>query len=150
MNLKKGKVKNINKKIIAGVLTFALVTIPLTGCDAVSLDNISYSTNDQGDLNFSINSETLKYCSIYRVYNNKLNKEYYTIGFMDEYNGSYLIKYYDIFTKEEIKYSENAFNSIISVNDYLKEIGMEKESYTDVELKEILDTFLEKQKVKIR
>ena len=150
VKIRSGKIKNISKKLVVGVLTFTLTTIPLAGCDAISIDNISYTTNKQGDVGFSIHREVLKYCSFYRVYNNKTNKEYYTIGFMDEYNGSYLIKYYDIFTKEEIKYSENTFNSIISVNDYLNELGIEKELYTDVELKEVLDTFLKKQKVKIK
>ena len=69
---------------------------------------------------------------------------------MDEFNGSYLIKYYDIFTREEIKFSENSFKSIISVNDYLEELGVEKDLYTDAELCGILDTFSEKQKVKIK
>ena len=71
---RKYKIQNINKKLIAGVLTFALAAIPLTGCDAVSLDNISYKTNTNGEMSFTVSKEILNYCSFYRVYNNKINK----------------------------------------------------------------------------
>ena len=145
MKIKNGKIKNLSKKIIAGVLTFSLVGVPLTGCDAISIDNISYKENEQGNISFTVNRENLNYCSFYRVYNNKIDKEYYTIAFKDEFNGSYLIKYYDIFTKEEIKYSENSFRAVISVNDYLEGLDLTKDLYTDDELKEVLDTFIEKQ-----
>lgn len=144
MKLKSGNIKNINKKLIAGALVFTLVSVPFAGCDSVSIDSINYVTTEQGN-SFTVNRETINYCSFYRVYNNKVDKEYYTIAFKDEFNGSYFVKYYDIFTKEEIKYSENSFKSIMPVNDYLEENDMVKEVYTSAELEEILNIFVEKQ-----
>lgn len=143
MKIKQGRIKNINKKIIAGALTFALIGVPLAGCDAISIDNINYVSNEQGDINFTIDYKMLEHCSFYRVYNNKIDKEYYTICLIDEYNGSYFIKTYDIFTKEELKISENSFKAITAVSHYLKELDMVKESYTETELKEILNVFVE-------
>ena len=149
MKIRNGKIKHISKKLIAGALTFALVA-PLAGCDAISIDNINYVVSEQGTASFTIDSKTLEYCSFYRVYNNKLDKEYYTIALRDEFNGSYFIKIYDIFTKEQLKISESSFNAITSVNHYLEEMNIDKESYTDIELKEFLDGFCEKQKVKTK
>lgn len=145
MKFSKGKLKNINKKLVTGALVFALASFPLAGCDAISIDNINYVTNEQGDMAFTIDCNTLEHCSFFRVYNNKIDKEYYTIGLIDEYNGSYFIKTYDIFTKEEIKISECSFKAITAVSHYLKDLDMVKESYTEEELKEILNIFLENQ-----
>lgn len=150
MKIKNGKIKNISKKLVAGVLTFALVGAPLTGCDAISIDNIKYVSNEQGNMDFTIDYKTLEYCSFYKVYNNKLDKEYYTIGLRDEYNGSYFIKVYDIFTKEEIMISDGTFRSIKQVNHYLEELDMTKDLYTDDELKEVLETFCANQKIKTK
>lgn len=148
MKIKNGKIKNISKKIVAGALTFVLVAGPLAGCDTISIDNINYVSSEQGE--FTIDDKTLEYCSFYRVYNNKLDKEYYTIGLRDEFNGSYFIKIYDIFTQEELKISESVFRAIKPVNHYLGELYIDKEFYTGVELKEILDNFCENQKVKTK
>lgn len=143
MDIKKGKIRNISKKLVTGALVFTLVGFPLMGCDAISIDNISYASDEQGNMMFNIDYNMLKHCSFYRVYNNKIDKEYYTICLIDEYNGSYFIKTYDIFTKEELKISENSFKAITAVSHYLKEIDMVKDSYTETELKEILNVFIE-------
>jgi hypothetical protein len=150
MKIKQGRIKNINKKLVAGALVFVLVSVPLTGCDAISIDNINYVVNEQGNMGFTVDYNTLQYCSFYRVYNNKLDKEYFTICLIDEYNGSYFIKTYDIFTKEELKISENSFRAIKPVNHYLEELGMVKESYTETELNELLELFCSNQKVKTK
>jgi len=139
----KGKFKNINKKLIASALALTLTSFSLAGCDDISISSINYSTNEQGDMDFTVNYDILKHCSFFRVYNNKIDKEYYTIGLIDEYNGSYFIKTYDIFTKEEIKISECSFKAITAVSHYLEDLDMVKESYTEEELKEILNIFLE-------
>lgn len=145
MKIKQGRIKNINKKLVAGALVFALALVPLAGCDAISIDNINYVTNEQGNIDFTIDSNTLYYCSFYEVHNNETNEDYYTIGFRDEYNGSYFIKIYDVFTKEELKVSEKSFRSIKQVNHYLDELDMVKQSYTEAELREVLNTFVENQ-----
>lgn len=150
MKIKNGKIRNISKKIVAGALTFALVGVPLAGCDAISIDNINYVSKEQGNIGFTIDYTTLEHCSFYRVYNNKIDKEYYTICLIDEYNGSYFIKTYDIFTKEELKISESSFRAIKPVRHYLEELDMVKESYTETELNELLELFCSNQKVKTK
>ncbi len=146
MDVRKGRINNINKKIIAGALVFALAGVPLAGCNAVSIDDIKYSTNVNGDIqgiDGVVSSNTLNYCSFYTVYNNETNERYCTIGLMDEWNGTYFIKYYDIFTKEELVPAKFSFKSIKSVNEYLNEINKIKQEYTEEELKQILNMFVE-------
>ena len=145
MKIKSGKIKNISKKIIAGALTFALVTIPLTGCDSISIDSIQYVTNKDGESKYLISNEVLEYCSFYKVYNNKTNEGYYTIGLQDVWNDSLLIKYYDIFTKEELTPASFAIKSLASVKSYLTEDEVINNEYREEELKEILNKFIETQ-----
>ena len=60
-------------------------------------------------------------------------------------------KYDYIITNPPIRVGKKIlYEILIGAKEHLKEIGMEKESYTDKELKEVLDSFSEKQKVKIR
>lgn len=143
MKISKGIIKNVNKRLLCGALVLTLLTIPLTGCSDISIEDINYTTNAQGEMDFTIDSKTLGYCSFFEVYNKKLDKKYYTIGFIDEYNGSYFIKIYDIFTKEELKISDGTFRSIKRVDHYLQELDMVKDSYTEAELKDLLDEFIQ-------
>ena len=148
MKIEKGKIKNISKKLVTGALMFSLVMVPLTGCDSISIDNINYSTNEQGKIGFTINDKDLQYCSFYEVYDNKSHNMYYTIGFRDEFNGSYFIKIYDVFTKKELKISEYSFRSVKLVKEYLNEQNISKDEYTELDLKDVLNSFSSKQKVK--
>jgi hypothetical protein len=146
LELGKGKITNISKKIFTLGLTFALATVGLTGCADVSIDDIKYVTDEQESIQSiknSVSYETLQYCSFYNVYNNKKDKRYYTIGLKDEWNGTYLIKYYDIFTKEEFVRSDFAFHSIATVQEYLVENNLVKAEYTEEELQSILNQFVE-------
>ena len=47
MNIKNGRIKNMNKKLIATALAFTLVTVPLTGCEGY--ETFEYTTNEQGE-----------------------------------------------------------------------------------------------------
>ena len=146
MEFGKGKFNNINKKLIAGALALTFVTTGLTGCSDVSISEISYTVNEQDgskSIDGAVGYETLKYCSFYRVYNNKTNVKYYTIALQDAYNGSYMVKYYDIFTGQYLNYSDYAFKSIDTVENYLINLDMVKEEYTVEELKELLNKFIE-------
>ena len=147
MKISKGVVKNINKKLIASTLAVTLLSLPLTGCSNVSIDDIKYSTKTEQtqDIINSVSYDTLKYCSFYNVYNNKTEERYYTIGLKDEFNGTYLIKYYDIFTGQELKYENYAFKSIETVENYLLENNNVKKEYSGLELKEILNQFVQTQ-----
>ena len=142
MNIKNGKIKNINKKIVAGTLVFVLVAVPLTGCNAVSIDDIKYIKNEQGYVQSidSIRKDTLKYCGIYKVRNIKEDKLYYTICLRDDFNGTYEVKYYDIFTGEELKHSNYSFHLVEILDEYLVE---DKETYKEEELREILNIFVD-------
>lgn len=150
MNLKKGKVNNINKKLIASLAALTLVTTGLTGCSNVAIEDINYVVNSEDgtkSISGTVSYETLKYCGFYKVYNNKTDERYYTIALQDEYNGSYMVKYYDIFTGEQLNYSDYAFKSIDTVERYLVDLNMVKDKYTKEELQELLNVFINNQKV---
>lgn len=147
MKFSKGKVNNINQKLISGALAFALLTTGLTGCSDVSISEISYTVNEQDgsqNIDGTVSYETLKCCSFYKVYNpNKPNGKYYTIALKDDYNGTLFVKYYDIFTGVELKYGNHGFQSIETVENYLINLDMVKKEYTEEELKGLLNKFIE-------
>lgn len=148
MKFSKGKINNINKKLIASALVLTLVSTGLTGCSDVSIEDIRYVQNEQDSkpgISGTVNYETLKYCAFYKVYNNKTNERYYTIALQDAYNGSYMVKYYDIFTGEQLNYSDYAFKSIDTVENYLVDLDIIKQEYTEQELKELLNIFINNQ-----
>ena len=141
------KFNNISKKAIASAMSFVLITTGLAGCSNVSIEDISYVENEHDNtkaINGTVNYETLKHCAFYKVYDNKSPKgKYYTIALQDEYNGSYFVKYYDIFTGVELKYSNYGFKSIEAVENYLISLDMVKKEYTEEELKGLLNKFIE-------
>ena len=148
MKFGKGKINNINKKLIASALALTLITTGLTGCSDVSIEDISYVQNEQDNtqsISGAVKYETLKYCAFYKVYNNKTDERYYTIALQDEYNGSYTVKYYDIFTGQYLNYSDYVFKSIDTVENYLVNLDMVKDEYTEEELKGLLNVFINNQ-----
>jgi len=137
-------IKNINVKVISGILAFTLVT-SLSGCANVSIDNIKYKKDEQGYVQCienTIGINTLKYCAIYKVRNVEEQKLYHTICLRDDFNGTYQVKYYDIFTGEELKHSNYNFRMIEDLDDYLEQDKLE---YTEEELREMLNKFLQKE-----
>jgi len=107
--------------------------------------DIEYTKSGQSsvqEIKNTISLDTLYYCSFYTVYNQKTEERYYTIGLKDEFNGTYLIKYYDIFTGEELKYSNFAFHFVDTLESYLND---EEKEYTKEDLRVILNDFIKKQ-----
>lgn len=142
------KINNISKKALAGAMAFVLITTGLSGCSDVSIEDISYVQTEQDNapsIEGTVSYETLKYCAFYKVYNNKTEERYYTIALQDAYNGSYMVKYYDIFTGHQLDYSDYAFKSIDTVENYLVDLDMVKEEYTKEELNNLLNIFLNNQ-----
>ena len=146
MKFSKGIINNINRKLIAGSLALTFLTTPLTGCSKVSINDIKYIKNDQGyvqGIEESVSCDTLKYCNFYEVYNQATESRYYTICLRDDFNGTYEVKYYDVFTGQELKYSDYVFSEVETLDDYLDK---EKTEYSEKELKEILNKVIEIQK----
>lgn len=143
MKFSKGVLNNVNKKLIASTLAVAFTLTSLTGCKDVSINDIKYIKNNQGYVQGidTVKKETLEYCGVYKVRNIKEERLYYTICLRDDFNGTYEVKYYDIFNGEELKYSDYTFNEVETLSDYLDK---EKKEYTEIELKEILDKYNEK------
>ena len=145
MKFSKGVLKNINKKLIASSLAVAFTLTSLVGCASVSIDDIKYKKDEQGyaqSIENTVSINTLKYCGIYKVRNVKENKLYHTICLRDNFNESHQVKYYDIFTGQELKYSDYAFNMIEELDGYLEQ---EKSEYKEEELRGILNKYLEKE-----
>ena len=142
MKIKSGTIKNISKKLVAGALTFALVMVPLDGCDSVSIDSIKYTVSSGEVTKKGISNENLEYCYFYEVYNNKTKEKYYTIVFQDVWNGGYLIKYYDIFTEKQLMQSDFVIKYMDPIKKYLEEENLIKNEYTEEELKEILSNYV--------
>lgn len=147
MKIKNGKIKNINKKLIAGLLTFTLITVPLTGC--LSIDDISYSRDESGYINGidgTVSYDFLKHCRFCKVQNNITNESYYTIGFnitTYRYESGY-----DIFTRQDWYKGDFELEVYDSVEIWLENFNKVKEEYTEEELREILNIFVEKQQQK--
>lgn len=141
------RIKNINKKILAGTLAFILVATPLTGCAEVSIDDIKYTVNEEGASSIlgSVDYDTLTYCSFYTVYDRETDERYYTIGLRDDWSPNFYVSYYDIFTGERLKNDRYAIKSIASLEEYLSELDNVKDAYTEEELKNILDSFIQKE-----
>ena len=144
MKFSKGIVKNVNKRLLAGAFAATIIATGLTGCTgAVSIDDIKYKKDEKGyvqNIQENISVDTLKYCEIYKVYDQKEEKRFYTICLRDDFNGSYHVKYYDIFTGVELVYSDYRFLSVGSLDEYLVE---DKTEYSEEELRGMLNSFVE-------
>ena len=145
MKIKQGKIENINKKIIAGALTFTLVALPLMGCDSITIESIKNTEVSGEVVKTNVNIDSLAYCFFAEVYNRKNDERYYTIVFEDVWNGGYLIKRYDLFTEEKLIPENFVIKSMVNVKKYLAEENLIKNQYSEEELKDILNEFVLKQ-----
>lgn len=144
MNIKNGRIKNINKKIIASTLALTLLTSGLSGC--TSIKDIEYRRNEQGyidGIENNVNYKLLEWCRFCKIENKITDEIYYTIVYRP--SNYRRIEGYDIFTSQNL--SEGSYNLEIidSVKKWLNNLNMIKEEYTEEELKELLNTFIEKQ-----
>lgn len=143
MKIKNGIIKNINTKLLAGTLVLTLLTTGLAGC--TSIEDIKYTKNESGyiqGIDGTVSYETLKSCDFYKVKNNIIQEEYYTILLYD-FNFWDKNRLYDVFTKQDLTEGNFNFEAIDRVENYLISFNMVKEEYTEEDLKEILNKFIE-------
>lgn len=139
--------KKINIKKGAIALAF-ITTIAFTtpGCGA-SIDDITYETNANGyieSIEGTISYDFLEHCYFAKVTNNVTDETYYTISLVNDYGPT--IKYYDIFTKQNL-HNVDAFDveCYDNITVWLNALNMTKSEYTEVELRELLNIYIEKQ-----
>ena len=142
MNIKKGKIRNINKKLIAGALVFTLVAVPLTGCQ--ENEGFSYEINVQGEYIAlgNVEYDFLKQCLFLVVENSKYDTiEYYIV------KENTIFYYVDIFNNKTVIDKNREENRKILVNeklsDYLYATNNIKASYTVEEVKLIFEQLKE-------
>ena len=144
MNFCKGKLKNINKKIIAGTLVFTLLTTGLSGC--TSIKDIEYKRNEQGyveGFENNVSYNFLKKCRFCKIENKITEETYYTIVYgASNYRW---VEGYDLFTGQNLFEGSYNLEILDFVKTWLVNLNMVKDEYTEEELKELLNVFIEKQ-----
>ena len=139
--------ENINKKLLVGALTLAFTATSLVGC--TTIESIDYTTNEQGYVNgFSSKisyEEIRKKCSFVKVKNNITNEEYYTIR-ISLFTADLLeFNCFDLFTSQDLSLGDFETEYVADVNKYLIAYNMVKDEYTEEELREVLNIFIENQ-----
>ena len=146
MKFSKGKLNNVNKKILAGGLALTMICTSLTGCLYDPINDIKYTKNELGyiqSIDGNVNYKILEFCHFQKVRNKITQEEYYTIVLQDKDFFVFFITYYDIFTKQNLTEGDFEFEIVGSITDYLIAFNMVKEAYSEEELKEILNKFIE-------
>ena len=147
MKISNGTVKNINKKLIAGILAISLSTT-LTGCGSSYIRDINYTRDENEYINGfegTIAYWNLEKCNFIKVHNNITDEEYYTIGLTDGWSE----KLYDLFTRQYLEDSKVfEVEYLDTVYTWINALGMSKDCYTEEELRELLNIFIEKQEEK--
>lgn len=133
MKFSKGKIGNLNKKILIGMFAFTLSTTTLTGCKAYGFD---YKKNSEG-IHYatgSVDDKFIKDCYYIEIYNEMLDTyENYIVVKQNVYNK---INYFDIFTLDTLyiendnKYSNIKITNIISIDEYLSLNNNKKNEYS--------------------
>ena len=137
-------IKSMNKRIIAGTLALVLVTSGLSGC--VSIKDIEYKKNEQGyvdGIKNNVSYQFLEYCRFCKIENKITNEVYYTIVLSPSNYRS--VEGYDIFTGKNLSKGSYNLEIISSVRVWLNNLDMIKDEYSEEELKELLNIFIEKQ-----
>lgn len=153
MKFAKGTIGNVNKRLIVGALSLTLLTTTLSGC-GFKIDDVNYIRNEQGyidEIDGTISYEFLSnYCIFCKVQNNLTGNEYYTIA----YRPSKVVPvwnsytYFNIFNNQNLKTSNNTYNEIDNVENYLIELNMFKSEYTEEDLRQVLNMFIKMQENK--
>lgn len=145
MKISKGTVKNINKKLIASILAMSL-TATLSGCSFIR--DVNYSRDDDGyisGIDGVVFERNLYDCYFMKVQNNITDETYYTIGLLNYWDKSY----YDIFTSQYLGKEEIfEIEKMDWIKDWINALGMSKDRYTEEELRNLLNIFIEKQEEK--
>ena len=153
MNLKNEKIKKINRRLLAGTMSFVLLS------SSIAIFNFNKAKDKKFFINGVVSYNTIATNDYFiKVENKTTNKEYYTIGvdgkgFIDDENKSK--KTYDLFTGEKLDNKTHEIEKLKLVKEYLTEMDMEQDEYTEEESKDILKIFTKnetngkvKQKVK--
>lgn len=159
MKLKNGKIGNINKKLLAGALALVFTTTSFVGCKLnTNKNNVTYITNESGNIvgfEGTIDFYELANYSFFEVKNNIKNEKYYTIACLKKDKQGKIVSINDIFTNEDLNSSVFETKMHSNVAEYLLAYNMVKDEYTEEELREVLNFFIEsrekdntKQKVK--
>lgn len=144
MKFSKGKVNNINKKLIAGTLALTLLTIPLCGCSGMEL---KYKENSRGEM-VCVGNVKYIYLQNYKVLVLGKDDEQFFYIVRLESTGDYgsneaCEEYYDVFGGDLV-YStdietEYKMITVIELNDYLVSYDMIRKEYSEQELKDLLE-----------
>lgn len=134
--------KSINKKLLTGAVVLVLSTTSLTGC--YTINDIEHTTNEQGyiqGIDGTVSYDFLSFCDFYKITNKITGDEYYTVVLQN--GGSFR----DIFTRQELKLSGEQFELVYIdvVENYLNYFNLIKDEYTEEEIREILNKFIETQ-----
>ena len=151
MNIKSGKIRNINKKLVAGMLTFALVMVPLTGCETKTYENFKDSINEQGHYVASgkIEYNLLKSHCFLVIENSTYNvTEFYIANEINQNCSPSSTIYIDIFSDQIIfdfvpKNDNRQMLVCDKIEDYLCATNNIKASYTVEEVRLILEQLKE-------
>lgn len=141
MKIGKGKISNINKKILASGLVLTFLTTPLVGCSNLNT-TFEYSVNEQGQCEASgtISYNELKKCYFIGVKDHQEDDIEYHIAY-DQTNRCSVFK--DIFTCAWVYGSLNPNDRILLTHEkleyYLLKIDNIKTSYTKEDVEEILE-----------
>lgn len=158
MKINKGKIKNINKKVLAGLLTFSLVPMIFSGCE--ERDQFTYSINEQGEyvVEGNIEFDLLKNYYFIEIDNVQFQTKEFYIAERRKIAGRYgvVLGYYyiDIFTQNEVfrktsngdnfdSESSRVFINELELEDYLYGLNNVKGSYTKEDVETILNSIKE-------
>lgn len=142
------KIKNINKKLITLALTSTLVLTPLTGCKR-AINDVVYATDENGyitSIDQKLSYDFLTKCRFCKVKNNITEEEYYTVGIhVSNYR---MPEGYDVFTKQDFFKGDFELEIFDKLEPWLINFNMVKAEYTEEEVRELLNKFIEKQEEK--
>ena len=144
MKFSKGKINNINKKLLVGTIAFTLLTIPLSSCSGTKLE---YEMNDKGQM-VCIENIKYRYLQKYKVLVlGEGENQYFYIVRLEHKNSritnEFGNKYYDIFG-DNLVYNDNIESSfkmitVLDLNNYLVSYNLIQEEYSEQDIKGILE-----------
>ena len=146
MKFSKGKINNVNKKLLAGGLALIMIGAPLTGCTEENI--FEYTVNEQGQYEVSgvISYSNLDDYYFLVIENSGYNTIEYYIASKEMYTsltGNYFV-YKNIFNNQRVlktnvdddtrkmKFCEKVANYLYATNDI-------KANYTKEEVEQILE-----------
>lgn len=149
MEIKKGKVNNINKRILIGTITLALVNGSFVGCSSVQ--SFQYSTNEQGEIvtEGTTDYNYLKECYFIVVENPDYEMtEFYIASKVQRYYSHLPVSdtyYYSVLNGKEVystvdnAESNRTLKFETKLDDYLFSMNEIKSTYTKEDVEIILD-----------